>query len=350
MADNESMDDFPMKSLGSSPQTTKSKKHNLQLNELTKIPPKISKIGFVSQNEIKKISEDKTVHQSLLKLKKDIQGLINFQSPRIGLIEIATTDFSKHRQISQNFQLITLDGEPIHELMLCKKCKQVRAQARMTATPILRHLKLHAQEEKARKIRQKKKEDKNNNGALYASSLKHAMKNSIPIPNDAQECGDNLPRYLRIGIELTIMRQGDPEDQQRLYKILKRNLWKKIDMEKSKIKKKQFNEDLTSLENIYTQAKGCPKAKIPEVENGKAPKISFVEPENIQCPQSKESVGPSPIPEVSNNCASINLPAQEIIDVDGSENLSSASVGNENSINISSPAVENEIKLEAYDA
>ena len=121
MDEHEGMYNFPMKILDSSTQLTKINKRQLLHKEFPEVPRKISKTDLVAPNEIKKISSDKTDHQSLLKLKKQIQNLIEFQSRRIALIKIPKTEFSKHIQISQNFQLITLDGEPVPELMLCKK-------------------------------------------------------------------------------------------------------------------------------------------------------------------------------------------------------------------------------------
>ncbi len=109
MEAHEQMDDFPMMIVDSSHQMTKINKRQLLHNEIPEIPPKISKPNLIAANEIKKISSEKRDHQSLLKLKKDIQNLIEFQSPRIALIEIPTTEFSKHSHISQNFELITLD-------------------------------------------------------------------------------------------------------------------------------------------------------------------------------------------------------------------------------------------------
>jgi len=326
MDESEQTYDFPMNILDSSTQITKINKRQLLHKEVPEVPRKISKTDLVVANEIKKISSDKTGHQSLLKLKKQIQNLIDFQSTRIVLIEIPTTDFSKHKQIKQNFQLITLDGEGIPELMLCKKCKQVRARGLMTATPIVRHLKQHEQEEMASKIVPKKKANNENNGILYARSLTHAMKNSVSIPNDAQECGANLNRDIRLAIEKTVLSQGDPEPQLRLYKNLKWNLWDRIDIEKSERKKKQLYKDLKSLELIFRHANDTRREKIPEVDIRKSPQLAFVEPENRQGPHSKENVVPAHIPDASNTSASIIFPAQEIIDVDGTENLSIATV------------------------
>ncbi len=103
---NETTYAFPKKCSDASTQTTKIKKHRILLNESSLIPTKFSKIRFVSPNEINNTSSEETDHQSLLKLKKHIQTLIDFQSPRIVLIEIPTNEFAKHLQISQNFQLI----------------------------------------------------------------------------------------------------------------------------------------------------------------------------------------------------------------------------------------------------
>jgi len=171
MSRNESQYDFPMRSLDASTHTTKIMNPHLLINEFAQVPTKRSKKQFDARKEIKKIPSEKTEHQSLLKLKKQIQNLIDFQSPRIVIKEIPTNDFSKNISISQNFQLITLDGEPVPELMLCKKCFQVRARGRLTSTPIVRHLKNHEKVEMTRKNEQKKKSYKNNNATQYASSL-----------------------------------------------------------------------------------------------------------------------------------------------------------------------------------
>ena len=105
---NESTYDFPMTSLDASTHTAKIMKPQLLINEIAQVPTKRSKSQFDALNEIKKIPYEKTEHQSLLKLKKQIQNVIDFQSPRIAFKEIPTNDFSKNIRISQNFQLISL--------------------------------------------------------------------------------------------------------------------------------------------------------------------------------------------------------------------------------------------------
>ena len=96
MSRNESKYDFPMTSLEASTHTTNLMNPKLLINEFPQVPTKRSKSQFDAPNEIKKIPSEKTEHQSLLKLKKQIQNLIDFQSPRIALKEIPTNDFSKN--------------------------------------------------------------------------------------------------------------------------------------------------------------------------------------------------------------------------------------------------------------
>ena len=196
MSGNERRYEFPMTSLDASIHSSQTIKPQLLINESAKVPTKRSKIQFKAANEIKKSPSEKPDHQSLLKLKKLIQNLIDFQSPRSALKEIPTHDFTKNMRISQNFQLITKDGEPVPELMICKKCFQVRVRSRLTSTPIVRHLKQHETLENSMTINKKKnaKKKNNNNALLYAASLNHAMKNYTPIPLVAQEYGTNLSR------------------------------------------------------------------------------------------------------------------------------------------------------------
>ncbi len=224
IVENEGTYDCPMMPLDNSIQTSKTLKPELFINEFAQVPTKRSKIQFDDVNKIKKRPSEKPDHKSLLKLKKQIQNLIDFQSLRIALKDIPTNDFSKNIQISKNFQLITLDGEPVPELMLCKKCFQVRARGRLSSTPIVRHLKQHDKVEKSRMIEQKKKAKKTRYDVVYAASLTQAMKNSIPITKSGQECGENLAPEQRHGVMEMVLRKGEHEEQITLCKNLERNL------------------------------------------------------------------------------------------------------------------------------
>ena len=107
------------KYVNASTQTRKTKIPDLA-NQLSPIPTKMPKFQSVAQDGlIEKVLEKKD-HQALLKQKKQIQTLINFESPRIVLKEFPNTEYSRNQKISINFQLITLDDEQINELLLCK--------------------------------------------------------------------------------------------------------------------------------------------------------------------------------------------------------------------------------------
>ena len=78
-----------------STQTTTLKKHQCQAKEKYQIPRKILKAQFVLANPFNQPASGKKDRKSLQKLKKEIQELIDFQSARIGLIDIPTNDFPK---------------------------------------------------------------------------------------------------------------------------------------------------------------------------------------------------------------------------------------------------------------
>jgi len=140
-----------------STQTMELIKDNLVSKENSQFPTNITMPGVVASNEVKEISSDKKDRQSIWKKKRQIQNLIDFQSPRIGLKEILTNDFSKNSLLSKNFQLITLDEEPIPELMICKKCNEVCSRCRFTSNPVVRHLKKHGQVDSTPKVLKKKR-------------------------------------------------------------------------------------------------------------------------------------------------------------------------------------------------
>ena len=340
--------DFPKKSSDASTQTTKINKHQLLLNEASKIPTKISKIMYFSPTEIKNNSSDKTDHQSLLKLKKHIQTLIDFQSPRIVLIEIPTNDFDKHLHISQNFQLIKLDGEPIPDLMLCKKCNQVRARCRLTSTPIVRHLKLHEQAQMARNFEQKKKGNnkKNNNGLLYAACLTHAMKNSLPISNAGQEYGEVLTHAQRRAIVKMVLSQGDQEGQITLGKNLKRDLWNKINRENSEQKKKKLYKELKSIEWLISDARNQCGDKAPIGEQRLASHAYSKQVKTKQAMNLENNVLPIAEPCASSSSVPKNLTTQEMNEDDGMEIRSMTPAANDEPIKSVSQNADNEIKLE----
>ena len=224
------------KYVNASTQTRKTKMPDLA-NQLSPSPTKIPKFRSVAQDGLMEKVLEKKDHQALLTQKKQIQNLIDFQSPRIVLTEFPNTEYSRNTKISINFQLITLDNEPIIQLMLCKKCKQVRAQGHMTSSTVVRHLKQHEQVDIAHKIVPKKRCSKNQNAVNYAASLSQAMKTSCPIPVDAQAYAKNLPRDFRQAIEKIIRDQGDPVSQMTFTKHLNRNWSNRVNFEKNENKK-----------------------------------------------------------------------------------------------------------------
>ena len=253
MSGNERTHDFSMTAMEAEIHSTQGKKHLLVVNELSEIPNKIIKSGFVSPIERKKILSEKIDHQSLLKLKKEIQNLIDFQSTRIALLEIPTNDFSKNIRLAECFQLIKLEGVPVPELLLCKKCTKVMARCRLTSTPIVRHLKQHEKVEMARK--EQKKKSKDTIEGTYATYLRQAMKNSLPIPSVAQECAIKLSTDFKHKIEKTVLDQGEREARIRLSKKLRTVLLNKITFEKSEKVRKQLCKEIRQHPEIYSVGK-----------------------------------------------------------------------------------------------
>jgi len=336
------------KYVNASTQTRKTKMSDLA-NRLSPIPTKIPKFRSVAEDVVIQNVSDKKDHQALLKQKKQIQTLINFKSPRIVLTEFPNTEYSRNNKISINFQLITLDNEPITQLMLCKKCMQVRAQGHMTSSTVVRHLKQHEQVDIAHKIVKKKRISKNQNGLKYASCLSQAMKTSCPIPVDAQQYAKNLPRSYRQEIEKTIRNQGDPVSQMTFSKHLNRNL---SNFEKSENKKKQLLQELRWNERAYCQDLNHPKES-PKLDTSFDSQLSLEEEETPPSKQTKVSVMPKPMTNENITCSS-NLTNSQSANLRGAERLEEAGLeiqsiepaGKEVSRRSSSSIEETEIKVE----
>ena len=216
----------------------------------------------------------------------------------------------------------------------------------MTATPIVRHLKLHEEAERAGKVAKKKKGKNNNNHVLYAASLTQAMKDSFTISKGGLECREKLPRNLRYITLKTLLSEAAPEAQTNLYKNLKRYLLNKINLEKSEQKKKQLFKDLKNLEFIYTVATEEVTGKPPIGEPLLSSHASSLVPETNQATNVENNVLPRPIPDANITSVTGNLTTHEMNEHVPMEIISMAPAAIEEAIKYTSLIAENEIKSE----
>jgi len=306
--DKETRYNFPMTSPYGANQHTQIKKEQLTLNEASDIPKQNSKSRFVSPNKLKK-----TEQQSLSKLKKQIQLLIDFQSQRIGVLELPSNAFSKNIRISENFQLLTLDGEPVPKLLLCKKCNQVRARHRLTSTPIVPHLKQHEEVERSRKMEEKKNR-KEKISSQYAKYLTQSMTNSLPLPLIAKECGDKLSPYIKDTIVKSVLNTGDVESQKRLRRKLICHPLNKIAFEKPEKVKYQMGEEDRHYLEIYAVGKDPQNQSTPIFKKPLLFQTPFKEMECEKSSNSTDSFLNLPILADKDPFFSVNIPLSTKVD------------------------------------
>ena len=81
-----------------------------------------SPMSICSKTRIeRKIKSSKRDSKPNLDQKSKLQYLLDFNSPRIELQPMRYDPLAKHREKLKIFQLISLDGEPIQNLVICTK-------------------------------------------------------------------------------------------------------------------------------------------------------------------------------------------------------------------------------------
>ena len=107
----------------------------------------------------RKIKSSKRESKPHLDQKSKLQYLIDFKCPRIDVQEIPYDPLSKHGEKIQLFQLVSLDGQPIKNLVLCSKCKRLLVRYKPSATNLIRHFERHKKRDVQDRIRSRINKD-----------------------------------------------------------------------------------------------------------------------------------------------------------------------------------------------
>ena len=81
-------------------------------------------------------------HQSVAK-RGEIQELVDYNSPELTFHEMHLCPFSKNHEVGEHFELISMGGKPLPNLVLCKQCKKVLVRYNRSTNSLRIHLERH---------------------------------------------------------------------------------------------------------------------------------------------------------------------------------------------------------------
>ena len=115
-------------------------------NSDTNFQPSKKKQNRVQKKKTSEDSDTKKIgkidaHRKSICERAKIQELVDFASQRLTLHEMHLSPFTTNHFVSEHFILISMDGAPLTNMALCKKCKTVLVRFRKGTT----NLKVHQQ-------------------------------------------------------------------------------------------------------------------------------------------------------------------------------------------------------------
>ena len=80
--------------------------------------------------------------QSLLR-RAEIQALVDYANPKLVFHQMSINPFGKNRGIAEHFNLLSYDGTPCKNLVLCKICKRILIRFKNGTSNLKAHLERH---------------------------------------------------------------------------------------------------------------------------------------------------------------------------------------------------------------
>ena len=69
--------------------------------------------------------------------------MVEYTNTQVKFFDLRMNPFSRIPLISDNFEIISFDGQPVNHMMLCPVCNAVLLHDKKTKINLLRHLKRH---------------------------------------------------------------------------------------------------------------------------------------------------------------------------------------------------------------
>jgi len=80
--------------------------------------------------------------QSLMR-RAEIQALVDYANPKLVFHQMSINPFGKNRGIAEHFNLLSYDGMPSKNLVLCKICKRILIRFKNGTSNLKAHLERH---------------------------------------------------------------------------------------------------------------------------------------------------------------------------------------------------------------
>ena len=92
-----------------------------------------------TEDENKRIA---TYRKSLLR-REEIQDLVDYTSPSLVFHQMNLNPFGRNHAVAEHFSLVSVEGKPIKNVVVCKICKRVQIRFQNGTTNLKSHLQHH---------------------------------------------------------------------------------------------------------------------------------------------------------------------------------------------------------------
>ncbi len=98
-------------------------------------------VGAEKDKSIDSKEKRKRNHRLKIDNRASLQEMVDYKNTQVKFFDLRMNPFSRFTLISDNFKIISFDGQPVKHMVLCTVCNAVLLHDKKTKINLLRHLK-----------------------------------------------------------------------------------------------------------------------------------------------------------------------------------------------------------------
>ena len=125
------------------PKKNKRRSEKSKNSKKDKQKSEVSTVGAEKDQSIDSKEKRKRNHRLKIDNRASLQEMIDYKNTQVKFFDLLMNPFSRFPLISDNFKIISFDGQPVKHMVLCTVCNAVLLHDKKTKINLLRHLKRH---------------------------------------------------------------------------------------------------------------------------------------------------------------------------------------------------------------
>ena len=123
------------------PQKTKRRSEKTKNPKMEKQKSEVFTVGAEKDKSIDSKEKRKRNHRLKIDNRASLQEMVDYKNTQVKFFDLRMNPFSRFTLISDNFKIISFDGQPVKHMVLCTVCNAVLLHDKKTKINLLRHLK-----------------------------------------------------------------------------------------------------------------------------------------------------------------------------------------------------------------